>query len=94
MTILDNKNELKNVFQTTTLWMIFITVFLCGGTIKPLVNFLHIKKQEEKIEEKMFDDVNEKCIDHVMSGIVVPQVLESSTTPLVPEPSYISTQSK
>ena len=69
MTILDDNNDFKKVFQTTTLWMIFITVFLCGGTIKPLVNFLHIEKQEKNVKEKMFDDVNKKCIDHVMSGI-------------------------
>ena len=49
VTILPETNPLKDIFLTTTLVMIFFTVFIQGGTIKLLVSKLHItKKAEEK----------------------------------------------
>ena len=68
VTILDDNNPLKEIFQTTTLIMIFITVFVMGSTVKPLVNILNIKKREKK-EHLIAEDVNEKCIDIMMAGV-------------------------
>ena len=49
--------------------MIFITSFVCGGTIKAIVNILGIEKQETGTQKKICENVNEKCIDHVMAGV-------------------------
>lgn len=68
VTILDEENPLKEIFQTTTLIMVFITVFVMGSTVKPLVNILNIKKSEKK-ERLIAEDVNEKCIDIMMAGV-------------------------
>ena len=48
--------------------MIFITSFVCGGTIKAIVNILGIEKQDQGTQ-KICENVNEKCIDHVMAGV-------------------------
>merc|ERR1711981_78895 len=66
--ILDDK--FQKIFQTATLWMIFITTFVCGGTIKLAVNILGIEKQDSGAgEKKICENVNEKCIDHLMAGV-------------------------
>ena len=69
VTILDNSNEFKAEFQTATLWMIFITTFVCGGTIKAAVKILNIEKQDTDVKQNICENVNEKCIDHVMAGV-------------------------
>ena len=66
VTILNDPFKVE--FQTATLWMIFITSFVCGGTIKAIVNILGIEKQETGTQ-KISENVNEKCIDHVMAGV-------------------------
>lgn len=69
VTILGNSNPFKGIFQTTTLIVIFITVFIQGSTIKPLVNILNIQKKDEENGDRLIsEDVNEKCIDHLMAG--------------------------
>ena len=67
VTILNDPFKVE--FQTATLWMIFITSFVCGGTIKAIVNILGIEKQETGAQKKICENVNEKCIDHVMAGV-------------------------
>ena len=49
--------------------MIFITTFICGGTIKAAVNRLKIEKQDTNKQQTICQGVNEKCIDHMMAGI-------------------------
>ena len=56
------------IILTTTLFIVYFTVFLQGGTIKFLVNKLKIDKQEEKVK-MISDDVNLKTIDLVVSGV-------------------------
>jgi hypothetical protein len=67
VTILNDPFKVE--FQTATLWMIFITSFVCGGTIKAIVNILGIEKQDTGTQKKICENVNEKCIDHVMAGV-------------------------
>ena len=68
VTILEDSNPFKEIFQTTTLIMIFITVFIMGSTVKPLVKILNIKKSD-KSERMIAEDVNDKCIDLLMAGV-------------------------
>ena len=62
------KGLTTQIFLTATLFIVYFTVFLQGGTIKFLVNKLNIDKEEEKVK-MISDDVNEKTIDLVMSGV-------------------------
>lgn len=61
--------EHRHLFITATLFIILFTVFIQGGTIKPLVIFLKIRRQAAKTEESMFTEVNKKLLDHVMAGV-------------------------
>lgn len=63
-----DKGVISDIFLTTTLFMVYFTVFVQGGTIKFLVDKLNIDKEEEKIK-LISDDVNLKTIDLVMSGV-------------------------
>ena len=47
--ILDEDNPFKEMFLTATIFMVFFTVFIQGGTIKFLVDKLKIKKHEEGV---------------------------------------------
>ncbi len=66
--IIDPHDPFKPIFLTTTLIMIFFTVFLQGGTIKFMVGWLNIDKKEKAVK-MISTDVNEKTIDHVMAGV-------------------------
>jgi NhaP-type Na+/H+ or K+/H+ antiporter len=65
VTILPDSEPLKNMFLTTTIIMIYFTVFIQGGTIKFLVDKLKITKKSNEAKS-MSKDVNLKTIDHVM----------------------------
>ncbi|KFD58036.1 hypothetical protein M513_01269 [Trichuris suis] len=58
----------KQIFVTATIVMIYFTVFLQGMTIKPLVNFLKVKRQEQR-EKTMHEQMTERLLDHVCSGM-------------------------
>ena len=64
----DDGGELSKIFLTTTLFMVYFTVFLQGGTIKFLVEKLNIEKKKEKVR-LISDDVNSKAIDLLMAGV-------------------------
>ena len=68
VTILPETNPMKDIFLTTTLVIIFFTVFIQGGTIKLLVSKLKITKKAEE-EKSIGKDVNLKMIDNVMAGV-------------------------
>jgi len=55
----------KDLFLTTTLIIILFTVFIQGVTIKPIVKFLRIKGESEKVLS-MFQEINHHMIDHMM----------------------------
>ncbi|RDD43429.1 Sodium/hydrogen exchanger 2 [Trichoplax sp. H2] len=70
LSILINEKDvpLRNMFVTTTIIVVIFTVFLQGGTIKPLVNWLHITKSEkhrQTLNEATFDSMT----GHIMAGI-------------------------
>ena len=50
--ILSDDNPFKEMFLTATIFMVFFTVFIQGGTIKFLVDKLKIKKHEEGVSNK------------------------------------------
>ena len=53
------KVKKKYMFLTTTICVIYFTVFIQGITIKPLVKFLKVKKAN-KYEKSMHERVQEK----------------------------------
>ena len=65
------KSPFKKMFETTTMVMVFITCFIMGSTVKPLVNVFQITKRDKNKEKDplLSEDVNEKCIDLVMAGL-------------------------
>ncbi|KAJ8310371.1 hypothetical protein KUTeg_012236 [Tegillarca granosa] len=66
---LDDSHGLpKNIFLSTTLSVIFFTVFVQGISIKPLTKLLRVKLQDEKILS-ITEEINSHVTDHVMAGI-------------------------
>ncbi|XP_017881966.1 sodium/hydrogen exchanger 3 isoform X2 [Ceratina calcarata] len=60
--------SLQPMFVTTTIAVIYFTVFIQGITIKPLVKILNVKRAEKK-KLTMNERIHERIIDHVMGGI-------------------------
>ncbi|XP_016908863.1 sodium/hydrogen exchanger 3 isoform X1 [Apis cerana] len=67
--LIDPKHvSLQPMFVTTTIAVIYFTVFIQGITIKPLVKILNVKRAEKK-KPTMNERIHERIIDHVMAGI-------------------------
>ncbi|XP_065926375.1 Na(+)/H(+) exchanger beta isoform X2 [Magallana gigas] len=66
-----DKNEFpeKDMFVTTTLFVILFTVFFQGATIKPIVNALRVKLAPEDLSPTMYTVLHEKINDHLMAGV-------------------------
>uniref|UniRef100_A0A914VW48 Sodium/hydrogen exchanger n=1 Tax=Plectus sambesii TaxID=2011161 RepID=A0A914VW48_9BILA len=58
----------KDMMITACIVVIYFTVFLQGMTMKPLVNFLKVEK-EEKRKKNMTEYIFERLIDYTMAGI-------------------------
>ncbi|CAB3993302.1 probable Na(+) H(+) antiporter nhx-9 isoform X3 [Paramuricea clavata] len=58
----------KNIMETTTIAVVFFTVFVQGITIKPLVNLLKVKRAVKR-KEVMLGEVNDKLLDHLLGGV-------------------------
>jgi len=56
------------MFVTTTIAMVYWTVFVQGITIKPLVKFLNVKTTSEK-EPSMNERITGRFMDHIISGM-------------------------
>lgn len=56
------------LFVTTTICVIYFTVFLQGITIKPLVKILNVKRAEKR-KPTMNERIHERFIDHMMAGL-------------------------
>ncbi|XP_017766179.1 PREDICTED: sodium/hydrogen exchanger 3 isoform X1 [Eufriesea mexicana] len=67
--LIDPKHvSLQPMFVTTTIAVIYFTVFIQGITIKPLVKILNVKRAERK-KPTMNERIHERIMDHVMAGI-------------------------
>ena len=60
--------KVKGVFVSTTIIVVFFTVFIQGMTIKPLVQAFRIKTQNSA-KLNIFETMADRVVDHVMSGI-------------------------
>ncbi|KHJ89824.1 hypothetical protein OESDEN_10342 [Oesophagostomum dentatum] len=58
----------RKMFITTTIVVIFFTVFLQGITIRPLVNYLNVETKEDR-PATMTESVYNKYLDYMMSGL-------------------------
>ena len=56
------------MFVTTTIAVVYWTVFVQGITIKPLVKFLNVKTQDDK-EPTMNERIAGRFMDHVIAGM-------------------------
>jgi len=57
-----------HMFVTTTIAVVYWTVFVQGITIKPLVKFLNVKTTHEK-EPSMNERITGRFMDHIISGM-------------------------
>ncbi|XP_018572204.1 sodium/hydrogen exchanger 3 [Anoplophora glabripennis] len=62
------KVELQPMFMTTTIAVIYFTVFFQGITIKPLVKILNVKTAEKR-KPTMNERIHERLLDHTMSAM-------------------------
>ncbi|XP_039284493.1 probable Na(+)/H(+) antiporter nhx-9 isoform X10 [Nilaparvata lugens] len=60
--------KLQPMFVTTTIAVIYFTVFFQGITIKPLVKILNVKRAQKR-KPTMNERIHERMIDHTMAGI-------------------------
>lgn len=56
------------MFVTTTIAVIYFTVFLQGITIKPLVKLLKVKRAS-RTKPTMNERIHVKVMDHLMAGL-------------------------
>ncbi|KAL0270823.1 UNVERIFIED_CONTAM: hypothetical protein PYX00_008108 [Menopon gallinae] len=67
--LIDPKHvPLQPMFVTTTIAVIYFTVFIQGITIKPLVKILNVKRAEKR-KCTMNERIHERFMDHLMAGI-------------------------
>ncbi|XP_070607940.1 sodium/hydrogen exchanger 4 [Erythrolamprus reginae] len=57
----------KKMFITSTIVMIYFTVFIQGITIRPLVKYLDVKKTNKK--ESINEEIHTRMMDHLKAGI-------------------------
>ena len=68
--MIDDHKWYKNLFVSTALSMVFVTVFIQGSTIKFFVKLLGIKlKSQIKGSQKLFLEIQNRVVDDVMGGI-------------------------
>lgn len=61
-------DELKNMFLTAIITVIFFTVFVQGMTIRPLVELLAVKKKKET-KGSINEEIHTQFLDHLLTGI-------------------------
>ncbi|XP_033760431.1 Na(+)/H(+) exchanger beta-like [Pecten maximus] len=60
---------MKDMFVTSTLFVIFFTVFIQGATIRPFVTLLRVKLASKSVETSLVEELMSHVNDHVMAGI-------------------------
>ncbi|XP_073520859.1 sodium/hydrogen exchanger 2-like isoform X1 [Phyllobates terribilis] len=58
----------KKLFITSVIVVIFFTVFIQGITIRPLVEFLNVKRANKK-QQIISEEIHNRFLDHVKAGI-------------------------
>ncbi|KAM9307690.1 sodium/hydrogen exchanger 3 [Gastrophryne carolinensis] len=58
----------KNLFVSTTIIVVYFTVIFQGLTIKPLVQWLKVKRSEHR-ERKLNEKLHSRAFDHICSAI-------------------------
>ncbi|XP_029298776.1 sodium/hydrogen exchanger 1b [Cottoperca gobio] len=61
-------SEMKNMFLTAIITVIFFTVFVQGMTIRPLVELLAVKKKKES-KRSINEEIHTQFLDHLLTGI-------------------------
>uniref|UniRef100_A0A915EJR1 Cation/H+ exchanger domain-containing protein n=1 Tax=Ditylenchus dipsaci TaxID=166011 RepID=A0A915EJR1_9BILA len=69
MVSMDDKIGAKNMFVTTCIAVIYFTVFLQGITIRPLLHWLEVEKQDLEKQDTMIENVYNRYCDYTMAGI-------------------------
>ncbi|KAM4688100.1 sodium/hydrogen exchanger 3 isoform 2-T2 [Discoglossus pictus] len=64
----ENKVKAKNLFVSTTIIVVYFTVIFQGLTIKPLVQWLKVKRSEHR-EKKLNEKLHGRAFDHICSAI-------------------------
>ncbi|XP_036081968.1 sodium/hydrogen exchanger 3 isoform X2 [Rousettus aegyptiacus] len=64
----ESKVKEKNLLVSTTIIVIYFTVIFQGLTIKPLVQWLKVKKSEHR-EPKLNEKLHGRAFDHILSAI-------------------------
>lgn len=57
----------KKMFITSTIVVIYFTVFIQGVTIRPLVKYLDVKKTNKK--ESINEEIHMRLMDHLTAGV-------------------------
>ncbi|XP_066485296.1 sodium/hydrogen exchanger 3 [Tiliqua scincoides] len=63
-----NQVKDKNLFVSTTIIVVFFTVIFQGLTIKPLVQWLKVKRREDR-EPTLNEKLHGRAFDHILSAI-------------------------
>ncbi|OCT95269.1 sodium/hydrogen exchanger 2 [Xenopus laevis] len=58
----------KKLFITAVIVVIFFTVFIQGITIRPLVEFLNVKRADKK-QQIISEEIHNRFLDHVKAGV-------------------------
>ncbi|XP_078146375.1 sodium/hydrogen exchanger 1b isoform X2 [Centroberyx gerrardi] len=61
-------HQMKNLFLTAIITVIFFTVFVQGMTIRPLVDLLAVKKKKES-KRSINEEIHTQFLDHLLTGI-------------------------
>ncbi|KAL6725087.1 hypothetical protein Aduo_019905 [Ancylostoma duodenale] len=67
--MISNTVAVKNTILSATYMVILVTVFLQGGTIKPLVRYLNIRLARKEDNFRLFMEFNRGMIVHMTQGI-------------------------
>ncbi|XP_034533960.1 sodium/hydrogen exchanger 2-like isoform X2 [Notolabrus celidotus] len=66
---LPNTINRKNLFVTASIAVIIFTVFLQGISIRPILEYLNIRKNNNKDLNTINDEVHTRTMEHIISGI-------------------------
>ncbi|KAK6324003.1 hypothetical protein J4Q44_G00063420 [Coregonus suidteri] len=66
--LLSNSHQMRNLFLTAIITVIFFTVFVQGMTIRPLVELLAVKRKKES-KPSINEEIHTEFLDHLLTGV-------------------------